>query len=143
MCLSCVLSVPFPSAVFCTPWWPRITNISMEVGTEAGGQHPTGEAAALIEQCVCPPGTAGLSCQVGDPRGLCLGVRLTPACPQQLCVRNSMCRPLRHLPFLSQSKIVQNFGWISLLHVYRSGWLLPHGAGGAAARCRTPSALLS
>nr|XP_023418495.1 laminin subunit alpha-1 [Cavia porcellus] len=41
----------------------RITNISMEVGTEAGGQHPTGEAAALIEQCVCPPGTAGLSCQ--------------------------------------------------------------------------------
>ncbi|XP_013373113.1 PREDICTED: laminin subunit alpha-1 [Chinchilla lanigera] len=41
----------------------RISNISMEVASEAGGQHPVGEVASQIEQCVCPPGTAGFSCQ--------------------------------------------------------------------------------
>ncbi|XP_021120891.1 laminin subunit alpha-1 isoform X2 [Heterocephalus glaber] len=41
----------------------RISNISMEVGTKAGGQQPMGTVALLIEHCVCPPGTAGFSCQ--------------------------------------------------------------------------------
>ncbi|XP_010636969.1 laminin subunit alpha-1 isoform X1 [Fukomys damarensis] len=41
----------------------RISNISMEVGTEAGGRQLTGTVASLIEHCVCPPGTAGFSCQ--------------------------------------------------------------------------------
>uniref|UniRef100_A0A8C4MQB2 Laminin subunit alpha-1 n=1 Tax=Equus asinus asinus TaxID=83772 RepID=A0A8C4MQB2_EQUAS len=41
----------------------RISNVSMEVGREAEGLRPGWVAAALIEKCLCPPGTAGLSCQ--------------------------------------------------------------------------------
>ncbi|XP_012581228.1 PREDICTED: laminin subunit alpha-1 [Condylura cristata] len=41
----------------------RITNVSMEVGRKAETLYPGSEAASLIEKCLCPPGTAGLSCQ--------------------------------------------------------------------------------
>ncbi|XP_058412658.1 laminin subunit alpha-1 isoform X1 [Diceros bicornis minor] len=41
----------------------RISNISMEVGRKAGELHPGREVASLIEKCLCPPGTAGFSCQ--------------------------------------------------------------------------------
>nr|XP_023503193.1 laminin subunit alpha-1 isoform X3 [Equus caballus] len=41
----------------------RISNVSMEVGREAEGLRPGWAVAALIEKCLCPPGTAGLSCQ--------------------------------------------------------------------------------
>ncbi|XP_044239068.3 laminin subunit alpha-1 isoform X2 [Ursus arctos] len=41
----------------------RISNISMEVGRKAGELHPGQKAASLLEKCVCPPGTAGFSCQ--------------------------------------------------------------------------------
>ncbi|XP_026264666.2 laminin subunit alpha-1 [Urocitellus parryii] len=41
----------------------RISNISMEVGTKATELHPEGEVASLLENCLCPPGTAGFSCQ--------------------------------------------------------------------------------
>uniref|UniRef100_A0A8D1ZKW9 Basement membrane-specific heparan sulfate proteoglycan core protein n=1 Tax=Sus scrofa TaxID=9823 RepID=A0A8D1ZKW9_PIG len=41
----------------------RISNISLEVGTKAEELHPGWEAASLLEKCICPPGTAGFSCQ--------------------------------------------------------------------------------
>ncbi|XP_045637894.1 laminin subunit alpha-1 isoform X1 [Ursus americanus] len=41
----------------------RISNISMEVGRKAGELHLGQKAASLLEKCVCPPGTAGFSCQ--------------------------------------------------------------------------------
>ncbi|XDC67068.1 hypothetical protein R6Z07M_018250 [Ovis aries] len=41
----------------------RISNISMEVGRKAEESHAGREVALLLEKCVCPPGTAGLSCQ--------------------------------------------------------------------------------
>ncbi|XP_055466158.1 laminin subunit alpha-1 [Psammomys obesus] len=41
----------------------RIANISMEVGRKAVELPAEGEAASLLELCVCPPGTAGFSCQ--------------------------------------------------------------------------------
>uniref|UniRef100_A0A671ETU2 Basement membrane-specific heparan sulfate proteoglycan core protein n=1 Tax=Rhinolophus ferrumequinum TaxID=59479 RepID=A0A671ETU2_RHIFE len=41
----------------------RISNISMEVGRKAEELHPGREVASLLEKCLCPPGTAGLSCQ--------------------------------------------------------------------------------
>ncbi|XP_039701762.1 laminin subunit alpha-1 isoform X1 [Pteropus medius] len=41
----------------------RIANISMEVGRKAEELHPGVAVASLLEQCLCPPGTAGLSCQ--------------------------------------------------------------------------------
>ncbi|XP_077756139.1 laminin subunit alpha-1 [Canis aureus] len=41
----------------------RISNISMEVGRKAGELHPGREVASLLEKCLCPPGTAGFSCQ--------------------------------------------------------------------------------
>ncbi|XP_062932695.1 laminin subunit alpha-1 [Cynocephalus volans] len=41
----------------------RISNISMEVGRKAEELHPEREAASLLENCLCPPGTAGFSCQ--------------------------------------------------------------------------------
>ncbi|XP_021041837.1 laminin subunit alpha-1 isoform X1 [Mus caroli] len=41
----------------------RIANISMEVGRKAVELPAEGEAALLLELCVCPPGTAGHSCQ--------------------------------------------------------------------------------
>ncbi|XP_029420162.1 laminin subunit alpha-1 isoform X2 [Nannospalax galili] len=41
----------------------RITNISMEVGRKAAEPPSEGEVAYLLEHCVCPPGTAGFSCQ--------------------------------------------------------------------------------
>ncbi|MBZ3888985.1 Laminin subunit alpha-1 [Sciurus carolinensis] len=41
----------------------RISNISMEVGTKATELHPKREVASLLENCLCPPGTAGFSCQ--------------------------------------------------------------------------------
>uniref|UniRef100_A0A4W2BS50 Basement membrane-specific heparan sulfate proteoglycan core protein n=1 Tax=Bos indicus x Bos taurus TaxID=30522 RepID=A0A4W2BS50_BOBOX len=41
----------------------RISNISMEVGRKAEELHAGRVVALLLEKCVCPPGTAGLSCQ--------------------------------------------------------------------------------
>uniref|UniRef100_A0A8D1SQ27 Basement membrane-specific heparan sulfate proteoglycan core protein n=1 Tax=Sus scrofa TaxID=9823 RepID=A0A8D1SQ27_PIG len=41
----------------------RISNISLEVGTKAEELHPGWEEASLLEKCICPPGTAGFSCQ--------------------------------------------------------------------------------
>ncbi|KAM5218754.1 laminin subunit alpha-1 isoform 1-T1 [Hipposideros larvatus] len=41
----------------------RISNISMEVGRKAEQQHAGRKVASLLEKCLCPPGTAGLSCQ--------------------------------------------------------------------------------
>ncbi|KAG8521110.1 Laminin subunit alpha-1, partial [Galemys pyrenaicus] len=41
----------------------RISNVSMEVGRKAETLPPRSKAASLIEKCLCPPGTAGLSCQ--------------------------------------------------------------------------------
>ncbi|KAM5222010.1 laminin subunit alpha-1 [Ctenodactylus gundi] len=41
----------------------RIANVSMKVGKAAAELHPKEEVASLIESCLCPPGTAGLSCQ--------------------------------------------------------------------------------
>ncbi|XP_052049480.1 laminin subunit alpha-1 [Apodemus sylvaticus] len=41
----------------------RIANISLEVGRKAVELPPKGEAASLLELCVCPPGTTGHSCQ--------------------------------------------------------------------------------
>ncbi|XP_058133366.1 laminin subunit alpha-1 isoform X2 [Dasypus novemcinctus] len=41
----------------------RISNISMEVGRKAEGLPPGRQEASLLESCVCPPGTAGFSCQ--------------------------------------------------------------------------------
>ncbi|XP_054980794.1 laminin subunit alpha-1 [Sorex araneus] len=41
----------------------RISNISMEVGEKAEALHQGKEAASMIEKCLCPPGSAGLSCQ--------------------------------------------------------------------------------
>ncbi|XP_066103211.1 laminin subunit alpha-1 [Saccopteryx bilineata] len=41
----------------------RISNISMEVGRKVGELHVERAVASLIERCLCPPGTAGLSCQ--------------------------------------------------------------------------------
>ena len=38
----------------------------MEVGRKVEELHSGREVALLLEKCVCPPGTAGLSCQVGD-----------------------------------------------------------------------------
>lgn len=38
----------------------------MEVGRKAGELPAGGEAASPLEHCVCPPGTTGLSCQVGS-----------------------------------------------------------------------------
>ena len=37
----------------------------MEVGRKAEESHPKREVASLLEKCLCPPGTAGFSCQVG------------------------------------------------------------------------------
>ncbi|KAM6217502.1 laminin subunit alpha-1 [Rhynchocyon petersi] len=41
----------------------RISGISLEVGRKADGLHPSGALASLLESCLCPPGTAGFSCQ--------------------------------------------------------------------------------
>ncbi|XP_007947206.1 laminin subunit alpha-1 [Orycteropus afer afer] len=41
----------------------RIANISMEVGRKAEELHPGREVASHLENCLCPPGTAGFSCQ--------------------------------------------------------------------------------
>ncbi|PNJ81312.1 LAMA1 isoform 6 [Pongo abelii] len=41
----------------------RISDISMEVGRKAEKLHPEEEVASLLENCVCPPGTVGFSCQ--------------------------------------------------------------------------------
>ncbi|XP_032166436.1 laminin subunit alpha-1 [Mustela erminea] len=41
----------------------RISNISMEVGRKAADSPPGQEVASLLEMCLCPPGTAGFSCQ--------------------------------------------------------------------------------
>uniref|UniRef100_A0A2K5DHR9 Laminin subunit alpha-1 n=1 Tax=Aotus nancymaae TaxID=37293 RepID=A0A2K5DHR9_AOTNA len=41
----------------------RISDISMEVARKAEKLHPEDEVASLLENCVCPPGTAGFSCQ--------------------------------------------------------------------------------
>ncbi|OWK01707.1 hypothetical protein Celaphus_00017703, partial [Cervus elaphus hippelaphus] len=41
----------------------RLSNISMEVGRKAEESHAGREVAFLLEKCLCPPGTAGLSCQ--------------------------------------------------------------------------------
>ncbi|KAM9633189.1 laminin subunit alpha-1 [Trichechus inunguis] len=41
----------------------RISNISMEVGRKSEELHPGGEVASHLEHCLCPPGTAGFSCQ--------------------------------------------------------------------------------
>ncbi|XP_031295017.2 laminin subunit alpha-1 isoform X1 [Camelus dromedarius] len=41
----------------------RISNISMEVGRKAEELPPGRAVAFLLEKCLCPPGTAGLSCQ--------------------------------------------------------------------------------
>ncbi|XP_024619438.1 laminin subunit alpha-1 [Neophocaena asiaeorientalis asiaeorientalis] len=41
----------------------RISNISMEVGRKAEESHSKREVASLLEKCLCPPGTAGFSCQ--------------------------------------------------------------------------------
>nr|XP_051707390.1 laminin subunit alpha-1 isoform X1 [Oryctolagus cuniculus] len=41
----------------------RISNISLEVGRKAQELHPETEVASFLENCVCPPGTAGFSCQ--------------------------------------------------------------------------------
>ncbi|KAB0405420.1 hypothetical protein E2I00_018925, partial [Balaenoptera physalus] len=41
----------------------RISNISMEIGRKAEKSHPKREVASLLEKCLCPPGTAGFSCQ--------------------------------------------------------------------------------
>ncbi|XP_045926292.1 laminin subunit alpha-1-like [Micropterus dolomieu] len=45
----------------------RISNITMETAVEAGLEEESdvgGGVARLIESCICPPGYAGLSCQV-------------------------------------------------------------------------------
>ncbi|XP_032149235.1 laminin subunit alpha-1 [Sapajus apella] len=41
----------------------RISDISMEIARKAERLHPEDEVASLLENCVCPPGTAGFSCQ--------------------------------------------------------------------------------
>ncbi|XP_006164208.1 laminin subunit alpha-1 [Tupaia chinensis] len=41
----------------------RISGISLEVGRKAEALHPKREVASLLENCLCPPGTAGFSCQ--------------------------------------------------------------------------------
>ncbi|XP_076992059.1 laminin subunit alpha-1 isoform X2 [Tamandua tetradactyla] len=41
----------------------RISNISMEVSRKAAELPPGREGATLLENCVCPLGTAGFSCQ--------------------------------------------------------------------------------
>ncbi|EPQ08178.1 Laminin subunit alpha-1 [Myotis brandtii] len=41
----------------------RISDISLEVGRKADELPPGREAASLLEKCLCPPGTAGFSCQ--------------------------------------------------------------------------------
>lgn len=47
----------------------------MEVGRKAVELPAEGEAALLLELCVCPPGTAGHSCQVGNLQfTLCPGI---------------------------------------------------------------------
>ncbi|XP_075388834.1 laminin subunit alpha-1 isoform X1 [Tenrec ecaudatus] len=45
----------------------RISNISMDVGRKADGLPPGGEVASLLENCLCPPGTTGSSCQQCAP----------------------------------------------------------------------------
>ncbi|TRZ02967.1 hypothetical protein DNTS_026215, partial [Danionella cerebrum] len=45
----------------------RISNISMETALDADDAPVGGEAAELVETCVCPPGYAGLSCQECSP----------------------------------------------------------------------------
>ena len=53
----------------------------MEVGRKAEESHAGREVAFLLEKCVCPPGTAGLSCQVGDSGwNLVPGLGLKYAC---------------------------------------------------------------
>ncbi|KAM7125254.1 laminin subunit alpha-1 isoform 2-T3 [Molossus nigricans] len=41
----------------------RISNISMDVGRKADGLQLGRQVASLLENCLCPPGTAGFSCQ--------------------------------------------------------------------------------
>ncbi|XP_036620494.1 laminin subunit alpha-1 [Trichosurus vulpecula] len=41
----------------------RIANISMEIGVKAEEMHSNRQVAYLLENCDCPPGYAGLSCQ--------------------------------------------------------------------------------
>ncbi|CAK6447793.1 unnamed protein product [Pipistrellus nathusii] len=41
----------------------RISHISLEVGRKADELLPGREPASLLEKCLCPPGTAGFSCQ--------------------------------------------------------------------------------
>ncbi|XP_036274949.1 laminin subunit alpha-1 [Pipistrellus kuhlii] len=41
----------------------RISHVSLEVGRKAHELPPGREPASLLEKCLCPPGTAGFSCQ--------------------------------------------------------------------------------
>lgn len=42
----------------------RISNISMETAVDVDEAPEGMEVARLVEMCECPPGYAGLSCQV-------------------------------------------------------------------------------
>ncbi|XP_036906226.1 laminin subunit alpha-1 isoform X2 [Sturnira hondurensis] len=81
----------------------RISNISMEVGRKADKQPPGREGASLLEKCLCPPGTAGLSCQncaLGyyrekPPQGADRGPRLllAPCVPCRCNNHSDICDP--------------------------------------------------
>lgn len=45
----------------------RIANISMEIAVKFEEMHLGRARARLVEQCRCPTGYAGLSCQVQNP----------------------------------------------------------------------------
>nr|XP_035961897.1 laminin subunit alpha-1 isoform X1 [Halichoerus grypus] len=81
----------------------RISNISMEVGRKAGELHPGQEVASLLEKCLCPPGTAGFSCQDCAPgyhrgkllQGASRGPRtlLAPCVPCNCNNHSDVCDP--------------------------------------------------